>query len=88
MIFLNYHLTPTILLIVPFIVFVVGFRFYVLKPTKKTEGGLFNVCVEVQSIGDFQTKKVTKYLIHKWCVFKVVKFITYMDYLKVNTNSD
>ena len=81
MLYFNHFFTLAILLIVPAIVLIVGFKFYVLEPSKKTEAGLFNVWVESESINEFQTKTVTKYSIHKWCVFKVVKHQANMDYL-------
>lgn len=81
MFYLNHFLTAAILLIVPVIVLIVGFKFYVLNPSNRTEAGLFNVWVETESINDDQTKIVTKYSIHKWCYLRIVKHHTNLDFL-------
>ncbi len=79
MFYFNHFFTVAILSIVPVIVVMVGFKFYVLNPAKKTEAGLFNVWVETETLNEFQSKTVTKYSIFKWCYLRIVKHQTNMD---------
>jgi len=79
MLYLNHFFTTVILLILPTMLIILGFKFYVLNPSRKTECGLFSVLEETETINEFQTIITTKYSIHKWCYFKVVKHKTNND---------
>jgi hypothetical protein len=74
--------SPLYLMILPVVLLVIGFKFYVLNPSKRTGAGLLNIWVEKETLNDNQILIITKYSIHKWCVLKVKKHVTDMDYFK------
>jgi len=72
--------SPFWLLIIPALIIVVGFKFYILKPTRRMDAGLFSLWIETETINDHQKRTVKKYSFSKWCYLKVVVYETDKDY--------
>jgi len=53
-----------------------------LKAMRRTEAGLFNIWKQTETINCHQKKTETKFNFHKWCIFKIVRYETDMDYFK------
>ncbi len=46
----------------------------------KRDAAFFNVWSEWLAINEWQTQTVTKYILHKWCVFKVTSYKSNLDW--------